>query len=75
MIFIALSKFMFPDTYFPCQRRMRLQSHYMTTRKLSSLRTAADNEGTPDKEATSYPDIFDAFRLALKFYHFEETSS
>jgi hypothetical protein len=25
-----------------------------------------------DKEATEYNDIFDAFRLALKFYHFEE---
>jgi hypothetical protein len=31
--------------------------------------------GTLDKEATSYNDIFDAFdafRLALKFYHFQE---
>jgi hypothetical protein len=28
--------------------------------------------GALDKEATSYNDIFDAFRLALKFYHFEE---
>jgi hypothetical protein len=28
-----------------------------------------------DKEATSYNDIFDAFRLALKFYHFEECRS
>jgi hypothetical protein len=27
-----------------------------------------------DKEATSYNDIFDAFRLALKFYHFENSS-
>jgi hypothetical protein len=34
--------------------------------------TAADNNGTLDKEATSYNDIFDAFRLSLKFYHFEE---
>ena len=25
-----------------------------------------------DKESTSYNDIFDAFRLALKFYHFVE---
>jgi hypothetical protein len=25
-----------------------------------------------DKESTSYNDIFDAFRLALKFYHFQE---
>jgi hypothetical protein len=28
-----------------------------------------DNEGTVDKEATSYDDIFDANRLALEFYH------
>jgi hypothetical protein len=24
------------------------------------------------KEAASYADIFDAFRLAMKFYHFEQ---
>jgi hypothetical protein len=71
MIFIALSILMFPDMYFPCQRRMGLQSHYMTTRKLSSLKTAVDNEGTLDKDATSYPDVFDAFRLAMKYYRFE----
>lgn len=28
--------------------------------------------GALDKESTSYNDIFDAFRLALKFYNFEE---
>ena len=39
---------------------------------ITSLRTAVDNDGTLDKEATSYNDIFDAFRLALKFYHFQE---
>jgi hypothetical protein len=39
---------------------------------ITSLRTAVDNDGVLDKEATSYNDIFDAFRLALKFYHFEE---
>jgi hypothetical protein len=33
------------------------------------------NDGTLDKESTSYNDIFDAFRLALKFYHFEDSSS
>ena len=37
--------------------------------------TAVDNDGTLDKEATSYNDIFDAFRLALKFYHFEDSSN
>ena len=39
---------------------------------ITSLSTAVDNDGTLDKEATSYNDIFDAFRLALKFYHFQE---
>jgi hypothetical protein len=39
---------------------------------ITSLRTAVDNDGILDKESTSYNDIFDAFRLALKFYHFEE---
>jgi hypothetical protein len=34
--------------------------------------TAVDNDETLDKEATSYNDIFVAFRLALKFYHFQE---
>ena len=42
---------------------------------ITSPRTTVDNDGTLDKEATSYNDIFDAFRLALKFYHFEESSS
>jgi len=39
---------------------------------ITVLRTAVDNDGVLDKELTSYNDIFDAFRLALKFYHFEE---
>jgi hypothetical protein len=42
---------------------------------ITALRTAVDNDGTLDKEATSYNDIFDAFRLALKFYHFEESNT
>jgi hypothetical protein len=42
---------------------------------ITALRTAIDNDGTLDKDATSHNDIFDAFRLALKFYHFEESSS
>src|ERR687884_618106 len=41
---------------------------------ITALRTAVDNDGTLDKEATSYNDIFDAFRLALKFYHFRDSS-
>ena len=39
---------------------------------ITSLRTAVDKDGTLDKESTSYNDIFDAFRLALKFYQFQE---
>jgi hypothetical protein len=42
---------------------------------ITALRTAVDNDGTLDKEATSYNDIFDAFRLALKFYHFQERNN
>jgi hypothetical protein len=42
---------------------------------ITALRTAVDNDGVLDKEATSYNDIFDAFRLALKFYRFEHSSS
>jgi hypothetical protein len=42
---------------------------------ITSLRTAVENgEGMLDKEATSYDDKFDAFRLALKFYHFRDSS-
>jgi hypothetical protein len=41
---------------------------------ITSLRTAVDNDGTLDKEATSYNDIFDAFRLALKFYRYADIS-
>jgi len=35
---------------------------------VTALRTAVDNEGTLDKEATSYNDIFDAYRLGLRCY-------
>jgi Terminase RNaseH-like domain len=40
---------------------------------ITSLRTAVDVDGKLDKESTSYNDIFDAFRLAMKFYHFGNT--
>ena len=39
---------------------------------ITALRIAVHNDGTLDKESTSYNDIFDAFRLALKFYHFRD---
>jgi hypothetical protein len=42
---------------------------------ITALRTAADNDGVLDKEAISYNDIFDAFRLALKFYRFEDSTN
>jgi hypothetical protein len=41
---------------------------------ITALRTAIDNDDTLDKESTSYNDIFDAFRLSLKFYHFRDSS-
>ena len=44
-------------------------------RLVTSLRTAVDNDGVLDKESTSYNDMFDALRLALKFYHFRESSN
>jgi hypothetical protein len=37
-----------------------------------SLRTALENgEGILDKQATSFNDVFDAFRMAMKFYVFK----
>jgi hypothetical protein len=36
-----------------------------------SLRTAVENEGSLDKEATSHNDILDAFRMCLKRYEFK----
>ena len=35
---------------------------------VTSLRTAVENDGILVKEETSYNDIFDAFRLALRYY-------
>ena len=49
----------------------RLAINPMFDKLITALRTAVDSDGTLDKEATSYNDIFDALRLALKFYHFE----
>jgi hypothetical protein len=42
---------------------------------ITALRTAVHSDGILDKVSTSYNDIFDAFRLALKFYHFEDSST
>ena len=35
---------------------------------VTSLRTAVENDGILVKEETSHNDIFDAFRLALRYY-------
>ena len=40
---------------------------------ITALRTAVDNDGV--LESTSYNDVFGAFRLSLKSYHFEQSSS
>jgi Terminase RNaseH-like domain len=45
---------------------------YKFDKLITALRTVVDNDGTMDKESTSYNDMFDAFRLALKFYHYQE---
>jgi hypothetical protein len=42
---------------------------------ITALRTAMDNDRVLDKEAASYNDIFDVFRLSQKFYHFEKLSN
>jgi hypothetical protein len=43
--------------------------HPMYSKLINSLRTAVENgEGILDKDATSYDDLFDAFRLSLMFW-------
>jgi hypothetical protein len=37
---------------------------------ITSLRTAVAEENILDKESTSYCDVFDAYRLSLKYYQF-----
>jgi len=53
--------------------KRRLKHQIKDINKIFSKVSILDNDGTLDKEATSYNDIFDAFRLALKFYHFESS--
>jgi hypothetical protein len=40
---------------------------------ITALRTAVEKggEGAMDKEATSYDDVFDAFRLAMRMFYFK----
>ena len=46
--------------------------HPIFDKLITSLRTAVDVDGSLDKESTSYNDIFDAFRSALKYCRFVE---
>jgi hypothetical protein len=40
------------------------------TKLITALRTAVENgEGVLDKDATSHDDLFNAFRLSLRFWH------
>ena len=43
------------------------------TKLVTSLRTAVEKDRTLDKEATSYDDVFDAFRLALRHFYVAST--
>jgi hypothetical protein len=47
-----------------------LQVHPKYEKLIIALRTAIEEEGILDKNLTSYNDIFDAFRLALKYHKF-----
>jgi hypothetical protein len=40
---------------------------------ITAIRTAKENEGNLDKEGTVYDDLFDAFRLSLKYYIYYNT--
>ena len=52
--------------------RGALMIHPKFDKLTTALRTAVENgEGILDKEATVYDDIFDAFRLAMKYYNFD----
>lgn len=46
---------------------------YMFDKLVTSLRTAIEDNGILDKETTSYNDIFDAFRLALRYYKINQS--
>jgi hypothetical protein len=44
--------------------------HPRYNKLITALRTAVENsEGMLDKDATSFDDLFDAFRLSLQFWH------
>lgn len=47
----------------------QMSIHPSKQKLITALRTAIENEGMLDKEATSHDDLFDAFRLSLQFWH------
>lgn len=52
------------------QRVLQIDSRF--DKLIVSLRTAVENgEGILDKQATSFSDVFDAFRMAMKFYQLD----
>lgn len=50
----------------------RVAIHPKFDKLLTALRTATERDGSLVKEDTSYDDLFDSFRLALKFYSFKQ---
>ena len=58
-----------------CKEMLEYQQGHMAiapkhTKLITALRTAVEKgDGTLDKEATSFDDCFDAFRLSLQFWH------
>lgn len=52
--------------------RGSLSIHPKLEKLIVSLRTAVEEDGILDKQLTSYNDIFDAFRLALKYHKFTD---
>jgi hypothetical protein len=43
--------------------------HPKFNKLITALRTAVENEGSLDKEATNHDDLFDSFRLSAQFWH------
>ena len=58
-----------------CKELMGYQNGFMAIhprfdKLITAIRTAVENgEGMLDKEATSFDDCFDSFRLSLQFWH------
>lgn len=42
--------------------------HPIHTKLITALRTAYENDGSLDKERTAHNDVFDAFRMCLKYF-------